>query len=102
MGALMRPLLPCTAVLFFSTSLLSAQDSRTFTEPVMPPICSSLDAQMTASGRGLAAADEDKLDTKRIQQALDACGKGRGVVLRTHGEANAFLSGPLELRDGVT
>src|SRR5215813_356375 len=102
MGAPMRPLLPCTAVLFFSASFLTAQDSRTVTEPVVPPICSSIDAQLTVSGRSLANEDEDKLDTKRIQQALDACGKGKGVVLRTHGEANAFLSGPLELRDGVT
>jgi polygalacturonase len=37
-----------------------------------------------------------------IQQALDACGKVQGVLLRANGTANAFLSGPLELRDGVT
>jgi polygalacturonase len=81
---------------------LAAQDSRTVTEPVLPPICSSLDAQLTVSGQSLAKADEDKLDTARIQQALDGCGKGHGVQLRTHGTANAFLSGPLELREGTT
>ena len=99
----MKLLLPCcTAILLLPVSFLSAQDSRTVMEPVLPPICSSLDAQLAASGRSLATADEDKLDTKRIQQALDGCGKGKGVMLRARGEANAFLSGPLELREGVT
>jgi polygalacturonase len=78
------------------------QDSRIVTEPTIPPICASLDAQLNVSGHSLAIADEAKLDTTRIQQALDACGKGKGVVLRIHGTANAFLSGPLELREGVT
>jgi polygalacturonase len=99
----MRLLLPCyLALLLLPISFLNAQDSRTVTEPVLPPICSSLDAQLTVSGHSLAKADEDKLDTKRIQQALDGCGKGKGVMLRAGGQANAFLSGPLELREGVT
>src|ERR1700720_1788519 len=85
-----------------SASFLTAQDSRTVTEPVLPPICSSLDAHLSVSGRSLATTDEAKLDTARIQQALDACGKGKGVVLRAHEGDNAFLSGPLELREGVT
>jgi polygalacturonase len=42
------------------------------------------------------------LDTPRIQQALDKCTKGKAVLLHARGPANAFLSGPLELRDGVT
>ena len=85
-----------------SVPFLAAQDSRTVVEPTLPPVCSLLDAQLSVSGHGLAKADEDKLDTARIQQALDGCGKGQGVVLRTYGAANAFLSGPLELREGVT
>ena len=89
-------------IAFFPAPLLMAQDSRTVVEPVLPPVCSSLDAQLSSSGRSLAKTDEDKLDTVRIQKALDACDKGQGVVLRTQGAANAFLSGPLELRDGVT
>jgi polygalacturonase len=89
-------------IAFFPAPLLMAQDSRTVVEPVLPPVCSSLDAQLSSSGRSLAKTDEDKLDTVRIQKALDACHKGQGVVLRTQGAANAFLSGPLELRDGVT
>jgi polygalacturonase len=90
-----------TAALWF-VPFLAAQDSRTVIEPVLPPVCSSLDAQLSVSGHSLAKEDEDKLDTARIQQALDACGKGHGVVLRSHGAANALLSGPLELREGVT
>ncbi len=80
----------------------AAQDTRTVTEPVIPPICSSLDAQLQFNGYNLAQADEDKLDTSRIQRALDSCGKGHGVILRIHGAESAFLSGPLELREGVS
>ncbi len=78
-----------------------AQDTRNVTEPVIPPACATLDAQLTRVEKSLAPADEQKLDTTRIQAALDKCGKGRGVLLRSHDAANAFLSGPLELRDGV-
>jgi polygalacturonase len=83
-------------------SALAAQDARTVTEPVLPPVCTTLDAQLKTSGRTLAEADENKLDTIRIQKALDKCGKGKGVLLRTQATSNAFLSGPLELRNGVT
>jgi polygalacturonase len=93
-------LLAAGAVL--SVPFLNAQDSRTVVEPTLPPVCSSLDAQLSISGHSLAKDDEGKLDTARIQQALDGCGKGQGVVLRAHGTTNAFLSGPLELREGVT
>lgn len=83
-----------------------AQDARTVTEPVIPPSCATLDAKLTAITDGayksLTPADEAKLDTKRIQGALDICPKGQAVVLRAHGALNAFVSGPLELRQGVT
>jgi polygalacturonase len=89
----------------FVPSLFS-QDTRTVTEPVIPPFCASLDAHLTSVKDGkfdtLAPADESKLDTDRIQKAIDTCGKGKGVALQAKGGANAFLSGPLELRDGVT
>ncbi len=81
---------------------LHAQDTRVVTEPKLPPACATLDAQLVATGRPPAEADEQKLDTFRIQKAIDSCGKGKGVLLRSHGAANAFLSGPLELREGVT
>jgi polygalacturonase len=84
----------------------AAQDTRTVTEPVIPPSCVQLEARLTSINDGtyntLAAADEQKLDTDRIQKAIDDCGKGKAVVLQAHGAADAFLSGPLELREGVT
>ena len=93
------------AVLAF-TAAAAAQDARTVTEPVLPAICATLDAQLTSITQGpyntLSPADEAKLDTARIQNALDACPKGKAVALRVEGAANAFLSGPLELREGVT
>jgi polygalacturonase len=50
----------------------------------------------------LSNADEHKLDTARIQQAIDGCSAGGAVVLRAHGRRNVFLTGPLQLRSGVT
>lgn len=81
---------------------LVAQDARKVTEPVIPPLCAVISADLIASKGGIAEADEEKLDTARIQKALDACAPGHAVALRVNGEANAFLSGPLELRHGVT
>jgi polygalacturonase len=83
-----------------------AQDTRTVTEPVIPPYCAQLPAHLTAIHDGvydtLAPADESRLDTGRIQKAIDACGKGQAVALQPQGPANAFVSGALELRAGVT
>jgi polygalacturonase len=83
-----------------------AQDTRTVTEPVIPPVCTTLQAQLTSVQDGdfnsLSREDESKLDTERIQKAIDACGKGKGVALEAHGAADAFVSGPLQLREGVT
>jgi polygalacturonase len=86
----------------FLSPLLAAQDTRTVTEPAAPAICATLDAQLQTSGHSLAEADETKLDTARIQKAIDHCGKGMGVLLQAQGATNAFLSGPIELRQGVT
>ena len=105
------------AVLLFAGHL-QAQDTRTVTEPKIPPVCVTLKASLfaarDANGGKLAEADEDKLDTERIQKALDGCGPGKAVEL-AQGTVkapagtrigiparNAFLSGPLELREGVT
>ena len=81
-----------------------AQDTRQVIEPAFPAACTELRAELTAidGNKTLAEADEAKLDTARIQQALDACAKGHAVVLKADGEHNAFLTGPLELRPGVT
>jgi polygalacturonase len=80
-----------------------AQDTRTVTEPVIPPVCASLGAKLAVvDGRTLAAEDEKKPDTARLQQALDACPAGKAVELKPDGAMAAFLIGPVQLRAGVT
>ncbi len=78
-----------------------AQDARTVTEPVIPPSCTVLTAQLSSDHGSFSDADEGKLDTARIQNAMDQCAKGHAVELKTDGARNAFLSGPLQLRTGV-
>ncbi len=90
-------------LLIFFVPLIHAQDLRkVVVEPSYPKVCTSLSAELTAAGETLAPSDEAKLDTKRIQQAMDKCPAGQAVELKAKGERNAFLSGPLELRAGVT
>lgn len=79
-----------------------AQDTRTVTEPRLPPVCATLSALLAAPGGALAAADEGRLDTERIQRAIDACDPGKAVELAAAGGRNAFLSGPIELKAGIT
>jgi polygalacturonase len=92
------------AIPFFQSAF--AQDLRNVTEPAIPQACATLTAELSAGQgklleRGLREEDERKLDTARIQQALDSCPAGRAVELKG-GAGNAFLSGPLDLRRGVT
>jgi polygalacturonase len=86
-------------LLFLAPLVLFGQDTRNVTEPVIPPVCTTLAAKLDTN---LPEADETKLDTSRIQEALDHCEKGKAVELKVAGGHNAFLSGPLELRAGVT
>src|SRR5580700_3134906 len=79
-----------------------AQDTRTVTEPVIPPSCTQLPAMLQSVGGKVDPADEQKLDTARIQAALDACKPGQAVELKQQSGKNAFLIGPLELRSNVT
>ena len=83
-----------------------AQDTRTVTEPVIPESCVVLQAWLTSTpdsnGGKVRDEDEAKLDTERIQKAMDGCGSGMAVELARAGGKNAFLTGPLELRNGVT
>ncbi len=97
---MIRRLLFCLLPIALATTL-AAQDTRTVTEPVVPPVCTALDAHIQAVNNTLAPADEHMLDTARIQQALDHCPRGQGVLLQAHHIHDAFLSGPLELRAGV-
>ena len=83
-----------------------AQDTRTVVEPVIPKSCVVLQASITSTpdvnGGKLRDEDEAKLDTDRIQKALDGCTSGKAVELAGASGKNAFLTGPLELRSGVT
>src|SRR5258708_3443119 len=80
-----------------------AQDTRTVVEPKIPPTCSVLRASLSSVARHtLVDADEGKLDTERIQRAIDGCKPGQAVELKADGAHDAFLSGPLALRPGVT
>ena len=81
-------------------AIAAAQDTRKVTEPRLSPACSVIPAQLPES---VPESDETKLDTERIQRAIDSCAAGQGVVLEAGGGAlRAFLSGPLNLRSGVT
>ncbi len=72
------------------------------TEPVFPPVCTKLAAQLTAGPTGLPAPGETLFDTAAIQSALNACPAGQGVELQAGGAGNAFLIGPIRLPPGVT
>ena len=89
-------------IFLFAIAAAVAQDTRTVTEPVIPAACRTLTANLTAQNDSLPKSDEAKLDTRRIQDALDGCAAGKAVVLKADGSHNAFLTGPLELRRGVT
>ena len=88
----------CTA----STARLYAQDERRVEEPHFPKPCVALDAHLSAPGGVLTESDERRLDTDRIQDAIDHCTKGRAVELRAAGDRNVFLAAPLQLKSGVT
>jgi polygalacturonase len=86
------------AVTSFSAT---AQDMRNVTEPRVPPVCITLTASLEGAN-GINPKDETRLDTARIQMALDQCGQGRAVELVRNGARTAFLSGPLQMKKGVT
>jgi len=91
------------ALIAISTSLHApAQDTRRVTEPKIPPSCTVLTARLDPHAGDLAEADESHPDTLRIQQAMDRCKPGHAVELKPTPGKDAFLTGPLELRSGVT
>jgi polygalacturonase len=90
-----QPLVRAIAVAALAAIAARAQDLRHVAEPVIPPSCAVLTARST--GPNDAAPD-----TKLIQDALDRCDAGHAVELKPDGAANSFLSGPVQLRAGVT
>ncbi len=93
--------LSASSLLCFSLALC-AQDTRKVTEPHIPAACVTLDASIVAEHGVIAPQDERRLDTERIQHAIDNCASGKAVVLRAQGQKNVFLTGPVALRAGVT
>ena len=75
---------------------------RTVKEPRIPSTCVKLEAALRATNDKLSEADESKLDTARIQKAIDTCKSGTAVELAPTSTNNAFLTAPLELRTGIT
>jgi len=76
----------------------AAQDRRSVSEPRIPAVCRTLDAALAHAGQPGDAAP----DTARIQSAIDACSAGSAVELRAANGRSIFVSGPIELRRGVT
>ena len=73
-----------SAAAIASSSLLHAQDLRSVTEPVFPPVCITLKAAFTtaaATGGSIESRANSNavLDTTRVQQALDHCAKSHAV-----------------------
>jgi len=91
------------ALLAMTAVSADAQDTRKVEEPKIPRSCTTLKAALKAVNNTLAPEDEAKLDTERIQKALDHCKAGMAVELRGGSKGkDAFLSGPLDMRSGVT
>ncbi len=86
----------------FLAAAVHAQDTRKVEEPRIPEPCATLNAELSAPNGALALADESTPDTARIQSAINECQKGYAVVLRPSPQHNIFLSGPLQLKPGVT
>jgi polygalacturonase len=75
-------------------------DPRHPRQPSLPPPCVVLPATLsTSTGEFSSAQEASSPDTRLIQAALDRCaGTGRAVELAAGGTGNAFLSGPLVIR----
>jgi len=91
-----------TAGLALVGTAAQAQDPRNVQEPVIPPVCTTLTAQL-ASGTTLGTlSSETQLDSPRIQAAINACPAGQAVELAPSSGNDAFLIGPITMQSGVT
>jgi len=95
------------ALLACGVCVARAQDTRVVTEPKIPAACVRLEAKLVATGDALRESDEAKEDTAAIQAAIDGfaakCQPGQAVELAAGPKgANAFLSGPIEIKEGAT
>jgi polygalacturonase len=99
----LRPLTitaPAALWLLVCAGVLRAQDTRNVTEPIFPPACSTLRAQLAiVDGE---PSSETAFDTARIQDAMNACAPGKAVELASSGANHAFLIAPISIPNGVT
>src|SRR5260370_6862824 len=88
--------------LLVSAVAAHGQDPRNVQEPVIPPVCATLTAHL-ASGTAVGTlSSETRLDTTRIQSAMNACTPGQAVELALGNGQDAFLVGSLNVPSGVT
>src|SRR5579871_561554 len=87
-------------LLLGSAHALCAQDTRSISEPMFPPSCTILSAQLSINAG--EPSSETAFDTSRIQSALDACTPGSAVELVASGANEAFLTQPIVIPTGVT
>src|SRR5215471_3534566 len=92
----------CALAIVCAAVSARAQDTRKVSEPRIPATSVVLFARLAAPKGTLSDADENAPDTRRIQEAIDACAAGKAVKLAASGNKNVFLAGPLRLRPGVT
>jgi polygalacturonase len=92
----------CVALLLAMLSAGIAQDRRTVVEPTIPASCVTLQATLALHDGKLDESDESRLDTARVQHALDSCDHHKAVELAVNGNKNAFLIGPINIPADVT
>jgi polygalacturonase len=94
-------------------ALLTAQDTRSVTEPAIPEVCRTITARYNSANLDVAdqacAKSASACDTRRVQEAIDACssiavGKGGrvAVALQSDGTNDTLLIQPIQLKAGVT
>jgi polygalacturonase len=71
-------------------------------EPKIPLPCATLVADKKAVNGTLAPDDENRPDTRRIQEALNTCPANHSVKLTRRDDNDAFLSGPLKMVSNVS
>src|SRR5215469_4235056 len=92
----------CAVAGLLIAGVAGAQDQRSVLEPVIPPVCTTLNAELASGATPGSISSETQLDTSRIQAALNACPAGQAMELAMGGTNDAFLTGPITIPSGVT
>src|SRR5947209_14169844 len=91
--------MPSLLLYFISSGcgMMAAQDTRNVSEPVIPPVCAVVAAQLDYRDDRMQEIKNSAPDTARIQHAIDHCKPGHAVELKRAAGHNALLTGPLTL-----